>query len=421
MSRSLRVLAIIALGLVVTGAPAIAQIKTESPLPSQKQLSRLGLERAWWGQSVLNPSRDKVRSISVDEDLVYVQATSGVTTAFDSETGHQAWAVQLGRFDPPSFPAVSNEEVVLIVVGATMFGIEKKSGRIVWTLILPGQPSTGPAIDEKNVYFGTLDGSVYAYSLQKIRQLFEERRLPQWSHEAQIWMYKVGKEITSPPVPAGRAVNFASANGSLYSVAAADRKLIYQLETDAPIVAPLARLDSTMFMASEDNTFYAINLLNGKVRWVFTSGLPIRRAPWAVDHDLYILPDRGGMYCLDPDSGEQRWWSQTLSGFLAVIGSNVAAGDDQGNLVIASRNSRKTAQVIGSMPLRRFTVRVGNDRTDRIYLSTESGLVVCLRQIGHTFPVYHRYPDRLPILPEFEPETGADAAAKSVANPSEAE
>lgn len=421
MSRSLQVLTVVASIWLMSCSSAIAQIRGDSPLPTQNQLSRLGLERAWWGQAVLNPSRDKVRSVSVDEDLVYVQSTSGVTTAFDAETGRQAWAVQLGRFDPPSFPAVSNEELVLIVVGSTMYAVEKKSGRTMWTLVLPGQPSTGPAIDDKQVYVGTLDGSLYAFSLRKIRQLFEERRLPQWSSEAQVWMYRVGKEITSPPIPAGRTVNFASRDGSLYSVASSDRQLIYQLETDKPIVAPLARLDNTMFMASEDYTFYAINLTNGKVRWVFTSGLPIRRAPWALDHDLYVLPDRGGMYSLDPETGDQRWWGQTLSNFLAVVGGNVAAGDDQGNLVMVSRSSRKSAEVVGSMPLRRFSVRIGNDRTDRIYLSTESGLVVCLRQLGHSYPVFHRNPDRLPLLPEFEPDDGAEAPEKSESAPSETE
>jgi hypothetical protein len=127
------------------------------------------------------------------------------------------------------------------------------------------------------------------------------------------------------------------------------------------------------------------------------------------------------MYCLDPVTGEQRWWGQTLSNFLAVIGGNVAAGDEQGNLVIVSRESRKSAEVVGSMPLRRYTVRIGNDRTDRIYLSTDSGLVVCLRQIGHSFPVFHRHPDRLPLLPEFEPDDGAEAPEKSESTSSESE
>ena len=113
------------------------------------------------------------------------------------------------------------------------------------------------------------------------------------------------------------------------------------------------------------------------------------------------------MYCLDPITGARRWWKPDLTNFIAVTGGAVAASDEDGNLVMVSRDKGET---IGSLLLRRFTVRTGNDRTDRIYLATESGLVLCVRQIGHSFPVYHRYPDRLPLLPEITPDDEPDAA-----------
>jgi hypothetical protein len=54
---------------------------------------------------------------------------------------------------------------------------------------------------------------------------------------------------------------------------------------------------------------------------------------------------------------------------------------------------------------------VANDRTDRLYLSTANGTVVCLRPTGRPYPTFHRYPDRLPLMPEFEPEPGTEPAA----------
>ena len=389
---------------------ALAQRQTtDKVLPTQQQLSLFGLERAWWGQATLNPSRDKVRHVTIDEDIVYVQATSGTMTAFSSETGERLWATQLGRFDQPSFPAVSNEDLALVIVGSTMYGVEKQTGRTIWTLVLPGQPSTGPSIDENQVYVGTLDGSVYAFSLKKIRQLYREQRLPQWSHEALAWRYKAAKEVTSPPIVTGRVVNFASRDGSLYSVGATDRKLLYQLQTDAAIVAPLARSGKVLYMASEDNTFYALNVDNGRILWDFTSGLPIRRAPFAIVNDLYITPDRGGMYCLNAANGVQRWWQPSLVRFLAVVGESMFASDEDGNLIKVSRAS---GAITGAYPLRAFTVRVSNDRTDRIYLATESGLIIAMRQQGETLPVFHKFPDRLPILPLVEPEEPATEEAK---------
>jgi outer membrane protein assembly factor BamB len=406
------------LGLLTTGVifvmtvtPAQAQVKGDAAMPGFQELSRLGLERAWWGQAVLNPSRDKVRNVSVDEDLVYVQSTSGITTAFDAENGHQLWSAKLGKYDQPTYAPVSSEKLALVIAGQTLFAIQKRTGKTEWVLELDGLPSTGPALDDQNLYFGTVDGRVFAYSLRKIRRLYEERRLPTWSREAQVWMFRAAKEITSPPIPTltseGVLISFGSEDGSLYTVKAENRVKKYQMETDKAIVAAITRLNTTLYVASEDYSFYAVDIPTGRIEWEFTSGLPIRKNPWAVDKDLFLLPERGGMFCLDPITGKQRWGNRTIQDFVALVGDRVAATDDTGSFVMLNHEDGK---VVGSLPMRNFNVRSGNDRTDRIILATDRGLVLCLRPIGHEFPVYHRYPERLPLLPEFEPEEGETAS-----------
>jgi hypothetical protein len=86
---------------------------------------------------------------------------------------------------------------------------------------------------------------------------------------------------------------------------------------------------------------------------------------------------------------------------VSVTGPAIFASDDDGNLIKVSRD---TGAILGSLALRAFSVRVSNDRTDRLYLSTESGLIVALRQKGELLPVFHKFPDRLPIVPLVEPE-----------------
>src|SRR5437764_15355661 len=88
-----------------------------SPLPSRAALSRYKLKRAWWGNATLNPSRDKVLFLTVDDENLYVQASSGIVTAFDNETGRRLWASQLGRQDDYAFPAAVNSDVLLVVSG----------------------------------------------------------------------------------------------------------------------------------------------------------------------------------------------------------------------------------------------------------------------------------------------------------------
>ncbi|OYW18130.1 MAG: pyrrolo-quinoline quinone, partial [Planctomycetales bacterium 12-60-4] len=381
----------LAVGYLAASEAAAQTASQFRGVPNAAALSKYGLEIAWTGQAVLNPSRDRLDHFVMDEEVVFVQGTNGVVSAFDGETGRRIWAVRLGSFDEPSFPAVTNEDIVLVVVGPAMFGLNKLSGDVIWEIRLPGPPSTGPSIDDSQVYVGTLDGSVYAYSLRKIRNLYLERRLPEWSHEAVVWRYQAALEITSPPVPIEGAVNFASRDGSLYSVSKERRKLNYQFETDAAIVAPMALVGQSLFMASEDYTFYAVNSANGVVLWEFVTGLPIRQGPVALGSSLYLHPYRGGLYALDVTSGDQKWWQPKLTSFVSLVGSTVVARDLDKNLVLVDQDS---GRMVGRIPASYYDHHVANDRSDRIYLANSRGQVLAIRESGRNYPLYHRYPER---------------------------
>jgi outer membrane protein assembly factor BamB len=378
-------------------------------IPSQRLLGRYGLERAWWGQATLNPTRDKVRHMTVDEENVYVQATSGVVTAFNNETGKRLWAVQLGRRDLASYPLATNEDFALVAVGMNLYALDKFSGELLWELKLPAHPSTSPAMDERNVYIGTLDGSVYAFSLRKIHQLYDENLLPQWSYDSLIWRYKTAKEITTPPISTGRVVEFASRDRSLYSVSAERREQIFQFETDAPISAPMVRSDGRLYMASEDFNFYCLNSENGSVIWEFVSGLPVRKAPVVIGPHVFLLPDRGGMYCLSKTSGKQIWWRPRGTEFIAATTKLVFMSDALGNVILVDR---KDGAPVGALPLRDFKMRLSNDRTDRLFLATQSGLVISIRDKNREFPLYHKHPERRPILPTFADVSALATPAK---------
>lgn len=386
-------------------------------IPNSSTLSRFGYEVAWVGQAVLNPGRDAVEHVSLDEETLFVNGTNGVLTAFDAENGQRLWAQRLGDFDGPSFPTVSNENLVLAVFGITMYGIEKRTGDIKWHIRLPGAPSTGPSIDENQVYVGMLDGSVYAFSLKRIEELYREQRLPDWSYQTITWRYQASLEVTSPPVPTDGAVNFASRDGSLYSVAKDRRKLNYQFETNAPIVAPMALVGQTQFLASEDFTFYAINAANGVVLWEFVTGLPIRKAPVALGDSLYVMPDRGGMYSLNVVNGGQQWWHPKLTAFVSQISNSIVTRDLDQNLVVLDRAS---GAIYGRIPASFYDKHAVNDRSDRVYLASSRGQIMAIREAGRDYPIFHRYPERRPILPELAPEDddmNAAPASDDAANP----
>lgn len=390
--------------LWIESAPAQAQSSSVSvapELPSSRMLSRFGLERAWWSQATLNPKRDKVKYLVLDEENVYVQSTGGTVTAYEADSGKRLWAVQLGNRDEPIFPGVSNDKHFLAVNGMALYCIERFGGKVLWELTLPAMPSVGPSVDDQHIYIGALDGSIYSFELKKIDELYRKRLLPRWSFEALRWRYRTSKEITTTAYSTGRLVNFASRDGSLYAVGALERDLNWQFETNAPIIAPLAATEDSLILASEDNFVYCLDRNNGLARWEFASGYPIRKAPVVIENDLYILPDRGGLFNLTVRTGVEKWERAGITDFLGATKSRLFTSDVTGNIVLLQRS---TGLPLGTLPLRPFSVRLENDRSDRLFLATPSGLVVCLREQGSEFAHFHKYPDRAPIVPDVEPD-----------------
>ncbi|VAX39835.1 hypothetical protein MNBD_PLANCTO02-26 [hydrothermal vent metagenome] len=387
--------------LISVSLPLYGQRSLRTVLPKSRELSRYGLERHWWSQATLNPRRDTVSHFQTDEDLVYVQSTAGLLTVLNAETGRKQWAIQLGFTDRPSYPVTSNQKLVLVASGMELYAFYKWSGKIAWKIHLPKHPSTRPTMDDENVYIGTLDGSVYAFRLRTIHKLYDENRLPQWSHLTMLWRYKTPKEITTPPISDGLVVSFASMSGSLYSVNAYNRKLKFQMETNKPISAPMSQSGKYLFMASEDYVLYCINMRNGQSRWEFVSGYRVRKEPWLIEKDVYLTPVQGGLFRLSIETGKQKWRQAKATDFLCATPQRVYASDAQGNMLILNR---KNGGVIGSLPYRGFSKRINNNRTDRLFLATPSGLIVCIKEKQIEYPFYYKFPEHRPILPSLAPE-----------------
>lgn len=391
------------LTVVLGASPAVAQRTSlvGARLPSEDMLNHYGLTRAWWSYATMNSHRDHLLHLTLDEFNFYAQASSGLVTAFDAETGKRLWAAQIGGSDRASYPLTFNDELLFVVNGMKLFAVQKFDGNIRWDLSLPAQPTTSPVSDEFRVYMGFMDGSCYAFDLALIDELNATGMLPQWSGNAIVWRYKTSKSIIVPVVPAGDVLAFASQNGSLYSVTAEKRDLNFQFETDAKLSAPMALYDNWLLVASEDYNFYAVDIRNGATPWQMTAGLPIRREPRVILGNVYLSPERGGMYKMTAETGKIQWHHPRAEELFAVSPHRVYASDDLNNLLILSRG---TGATLGIIPLPKFTHRVVNDRTDRIYMATSAGLILGLHETNRDFPVFHRYPDRLPLLPEFGSE-----------------
>lgn len=396
-----------ALTLAACLAPAVALAQD---LPDTRDLERNGLVNGWWARAIVDSKQDELEYLRGDEQVVIAQSRQGLLTAFRADTGRVLWSVLLGGPEYRAFPAAMNESEVIVALGLNMYSLDKATGETRWNLRLPGHPSCTPEVDSNQVYIGTTDGSVYAYSLKSIRELFGLRKLPAFSHIAQVWRYKTPEAIIAI-ASNGLVVDFTSARGTLYGVDAREKKLRYQIETSNNIRTPMGRSDNSIYLATTDGRLTGLSLDTGRVRWEFTAGTEILTRPRAVGNHVYVSPARAGLYCLATDAGAELWRQTLASEFVAASDDRVYAFNTAGSLLILQR---QTGRITGSLPMRQFTIHSGNELTDRIIVANKGGLVASFHEQGRTLPIYHRNPDRRPLLPDMAPdEPAADVAPTS--------
>lgn len=415
--------------ILITSLLGLFAVANASELPSDSELARHGLKISWWGRAAIDPSREQVDFVINDEEVVFVRSTTGIITAFDAESGRKMWSILVGRPDQQGFAPTSNAKQLLIAVGLRLISINKKNGDVLWNLELPKHPSAAPAIDDDRVYVGMVDGRVYAFDLRTIQKLHEDRMLPAFSHIAEVWRYQAPSEIVSPPITSTGAVCFASSSGSLYSVDAEKHKLKFQFESDGRIITPLGlgknpesapgnnkKPERSILLAAENSQMYCLNQENGEYRWTFTSAHAIRQQPRVFGNRCYVTPETVGTYALSMSSGIQLWREpqEQARKILMVSQDRLYAFNGQKEIVVVDTADGK---LVSKMPYRKYIMTPTNDRTDRMFLTTQDGLVVCLKERSSTIPTYHLYPEKRPILPEITPEEGTEPTSDS-ASPS---
>jgi outer membrane protein assembly factor BamB len=85
-------------------------------------------------------------------------------------------------------------------------------------------------------------------------------------------------------------------------------KVAWSVETGAPVWAGLARDDASgmLYVGNEQGVLHAIDR-EGKVRWKFETGKPIRAQPRVIEGFVYLTSDSGFLYKLERKSGAEKW------------------------------------------------------------------------------------------------------------------
>ena len=175
----------------------------------------------------------------------------------------------------------------------------------------------------------------------------------------------------------------------------------YRYAGDSTFTAPPSQSEDAAYLATKDAHLYAIKIDSGEQLWRYVPGRIVRRKPVAidvnggksVDRDLYVSAEGKGLARLNRDTGEPLWnlhktdFNAEADRLLAVNPKFVYATDGNGGMLVLDR---KNGRRLSRYDIRDFVFPIVNGTSDRIYLASNDGLIVCLHDKDYAKPLLYR-------------------------------
>jgi outer membrane protein assembly factor BamB len=191
--------------------------------------------------------------------------------------------------------------------------------RLIWKKSVSSAVNSVIAVSDSIIYFGTLDGRVYAMNLRNgniigtLKFLYASTSgFSIQKHTAIIGLANGKETLISYDVFDGR-YNFIKQIGAIES-----NPLIY---------------DEYVYVAAENKKFHCLNLADGLILWTFETGKPVRSSPAVHGTTVYFGCDDGNVYALNRFNGNVIWKFQTKQAVFA------APAMDETTLYVGSTDS----------------------------------------------------------------------------------
>ncbi len=413
--------------ILLAGAAATAQnsrLHTAPSVPSREALERLNLKLGWRAYVPMDGRRDGLISIQRDGDQLLVQTRSCLVAVLDAETGQSLWRTRVGKPYSIEQPLAFNKSAVFAVREQSVWGIDRSNGQPLWEYVLPYGAAAGPVADDRQLILTLGNGRVHYFNIEmagrpgrlpppadgKPQTLPEAA--PRYTARGEApkeapppplwpaWSFRSSLPIETMPLYTPGSVFWAAQDGNVFALPTGlepGERYRRQL-ADGEITVRPGQYHEEAYVAGRDGNVYAVQMQTGGIRWRYTAGTPALTSPVANDQEVYHVTEAGGLHCINRATGRAVWQARGVGRFVAASPKLVYAADRSGRLLILDR--RRGTQLSTFEGTRDFVFPVANDVTDRIYLASNDGLIVCLHERDHDRPVRMKKEPRAPPQPK---------------------
>ncbi len=241
-------------------------------------------------------------------DYIYIGTGDGNTLyAYDATADTVEWIFNTGG-NVFSSPTMYDTLIIFGSYDGNVYAVDKEDGVKVWEYTTGGpvhsSPTTNPA---GYVYIGSNDNNMYCLHV---------------NNGNLKWQYPTQGLVQSSPISFGGNAVFGSNDGYVYCVDTASAIERWKVKTgDRVLSSPCAYVSKEdnsiqmILVGSYDYTMYAINILDGTVRWQYPAKALIKSSPMVFNERVYFGSHEKFLFCIDPITGDLLW-KQNINGLI---------------------------------------------------------------------------------------------------------
>ena len=358
-------------------------------LVSDSAAERVGLERVWFTQAPIDAARSHVVGASHTDDMVCVLSSACVLQAIDAKTGTTLWSTRVGTPGLHTLGPTIHEDLITLINGSTLFLLDAKTGRELFSRRLRGGPGSAPSLyierssKPSDQEFTTLKRTVHIYvpliTGRMISIMIAQDSLGEWGIARRgTWNYNSNGSVFDKPQIIGDRVIWATSRGRLYGAYANGKGAAYRFTVQDHIVAPVTASDELVFFASQGGYVYGLEATRGDQAWRSTVGSEVVHPAVFLDEVVYVGTQEPALYALDAKTGAIQWRAEGINQFIMANNDTVYA---RGSLGLFAKINTKSGSIEAWPTNQENPELLANSTTGSIYLISTDGLVQCFREL----------------------------------------
>ena len=157
-----------------------------------------------------------------DGERLYLASMDHFVYALDAASGEQLWKSDELSGSTASTPTLGPDNLLYVgTFGSELAALDKETGRIAWRVPATGWVWAGPALDGDTLYYGDLNGSLFAVNAATGKSV--------WTAQLEA---AAPRSISDRPVVMDGRLYFVSDSGTLFAVNAENNNPVWNKKLD---------------------------------------------------------------------------------------------------------------------------------------------------------------------------------------------